>query len=206
MLYERREKFQDLSIKIGMLFSKLPLSPNAWTISSIVPALISFYFLIQRQDATSYLIAAFFFALSAFIDVIDGAVARVTGRVTVVGAYLDTITDRLIEFIIIFGLFFSAYPRVFLASKSWIFILLFGSMMTTYVKAAAFEKRIVQSELKGGILERGERLFLIFLIILVSGLPISDSLLYASYIIVLTAVLALVSATQRFIIAVKSWK
>ena len=33
--------------------------------------------------------------------------------------------------------------------------------MTTYAKAAAKEKGLVESELKGGLLARGERLFLI---------------------------------------------
>ena len=103
MLYENREKFKKLSIKIGMIFSKIPLSPNQWTIFSLLPAVIAALYLASNE----FLIAAGLFALAAFIDLIDGSVARVLGRTTRFGAYLDTITDRYVEFILIFGLFFA---------------------------------------------------------------------------------------------------
>jgi len=45
MLYAVREKFEKLSVKIGIVFSKIPLTPNQWTIFSLVPALVAVYFL-----------------------------------------------------------------------------------------------------------------------------------------------------------------
>ncbi len=203
MFYRNRESFDKLSIAVGTLFSKLPLTPNQWTLSSLVLAVISTAFIIKND----FVLGSVFFFLAAFIDIIDGSVARVTGRVTVLGSYLDTIVDRLVEFTIIMGLFLVDYPRGFwLATKTWLFVLLFGSMMTTYVKAAAFEKKIVEKELRGGLVERSERLILIFLIIAVSALPLGGSLLYASYLIAITAILTLVSSAQRLWIAVRSSK
>src|SRR3989344_3001657 len=102
MLNQHREKFQQLSIKIGIVFSKAGLSPNQWTLLSILPAIACFYFLTQNN----FLAAAAFFAAAAFLDFVDGSVARVTGHVTKFGAYLDTITDRYIELLIILGIFF----------------------------------------------------------------------------------------------------
>ncbi len=197
MLYAARERFGKLSVKIGMLFSKLPISANQWTLLSLVPAFIALYFLVQEQ----FLLAGAFFIVSSFLDLVDGSVARVTGTVSRFGAYLDTIIDRYVEAIIVFGLLFVALPEFFGPSYAWIFLYFFGSMMTTYAKAAAKEKRLVPEgrELRGGILERAERLIILFIgIILAFVNP-----LYLVYTVVLLAVLTNVSAMQRILIARK---
>lgn len=189
MLYEQREKFKGLSIKIGMLFSKLPMSPNQWTLLSLLPAAISAYLI----SANLFLEAAALFAVAAFIDFIDGSVARVLGRATKFGAYLDTITDRYVEFLIILGLFFANLPSFYLSASAWLLLYLFGSMMTTYAKSAAKEKELVEKELKGGILERAERLLLLFFGILAA----SFNPLWLVYILAALAALANTTALQR---------
>jgi len=158
MLNQHREYFNKISIKIGMLFSKVGLTPNHWTLLSILPAIFSAYFLPQFN----FPLAAIFFGVAALLDFIDGSVARVTGRVTKFGAYLDTIVDRYIELIIIVGLFFVPLPDVFLPHRFWLILFVFGGTMTTYVKAAAKEKDLVTTELKGGTFERAERLIILF--------------------------------------------
>ena len=70
---------------------------------------------------------------------VDGAVARVTKTASKFGAYLDTIVDRYVEAIIAFGLLFAALPGFYIPAYAWIFLYLFGGMMTTYAKAAAKE-------------------------------------------------------------------
>ncbi|MDI6806493.1 MAG: CDP-alcohol phosphatidyltransferase family protein [Candidatus Aenigmarchaeota archaeon] len=194
-LYAYRQKFENLSVKIGRTFSKLELSPNQWTLLSILPGIISFYFLIEEQ----FFFAAIFFFCAGFIDIIDGAVARVMKRVSKFGAYIDTIVDRYVEFLIIFGLLFSNLPDFILPIEAWLFLLLFGGFLTTYSKAAAMEKKLVKMEVRGGILERGERLILMLVIILVAGF----SKIHSVYLIALTAVLANTSAIQRFSIVFK---
>jgi phosphatidylglycerophosphate synthase len=133
---------------------------------------------------------------------IDGAVARATGNVTKFGAYLDTVIDRFIEFFIIFGLFFIDYPSLIFSSNTWLMILLFGSIMSTYSKSAAFEKGLIRKELKGGgILEHTDRLILFLIIILISYI----SLEYAMYLIALTTILTMISFLQRFFIVTKRY-
>lgn len=187
MLFERRQKFKNLSVKIGILFSRLRLSPNQWTLISLLPALAAAYYISQ----SAFLEAAILFIIASFIDLVDGSVARVTGHATVLGAYLDTIVDRYIEFFIIVGLFFVALPSFILPAMFWILIYLFGGMMTTYAKAAAKEK--LDREVKGGFLERAERLIILFIGVL---LAIYEPL-YLTYVIVLLAVLTNISALQR---------
>ena len=197
MLYATRKRFEKLSVKIGIAFSKIPLSPNQWTILSLVPAVVSAYFLAKDQ----FIVAAALFIFAGFLDMVDGSVARVTGKVSRFGAYLDTIVDRYVEALVVVALIFVALPEpgFLVPVKAWIFLYFFGAMMTTYAKAAAKEKEIVKEgqELKGGILERAERLLVLFAgIVLASLNPV-----YLSIAVIVLAILANVSAVQRIWLA-----
>jgi len=195
-LYKKRERFQGFSAKVGNFFSKFGLSPNQWTVITLIPALITMYFLI-KQD---FLLAAVFFIITAFIDIIDGSVARVAGKATKLGAYLDTIVDRYVEAIIVFGLIFASLPNFYIPAYAWIFLYFLGSFMTTYAKSAASEKGLVKKELRGGLLERADRMLLLFVGFLAAIL----NPLYLTYIIVLLAVLTNISALQRIYTAIRS--
>ena len=140
--------------------------------------------------------------LAAFIDVIDGAVARVTGRVTNLGAYIDCITDRYVEFIVILSLLFITLPFFLVQSPVWIILIVFGAMMTTYAKAAAKEKELVDKEIKGGILERAERIFVLFI-----GITLAYfNPLYLVYVLALLAILTNLTTLQRIYIAIQTSK
>jgi archaetidylinositol phosphate synthase len=197
-LYRQRERFQDLSIRVGMAFSRLGLSPNQWTMLSILPVLAGLYFLCYSQ----FLPAALLLILSSFLDLVDGSVARVTGSVSRLGAYLDTVVDRYVEFIIVLGILLAGIPEFLIPTAAWILIYLFGAMMTTYAKAAAMEKGLTGRELRGGILERAERLILLFAGLLLATLEP----LYLTYTVALLAVLANISALQRIWMAVSRAK
>ena len=195
MLYKNRQKFEQVSVKVGIAFSKIPLTPNQWTVLSLPPALIALYCLTQGN----FLAAGAFFITSSFLDMVDGAVARVTGKASKFGAYLDTIVDRYVEAIVLFGLLFVGLPEFYIPAYAWIFAYLFGAMMTTYAKAAAKEKEIFErgQELKGGLLERAERLIILF----VGVIAAAFNPMWLTYTIAGLAVLANASALQRMIIA-----
>lgn len=187
MLFERRGRFEKYSLKMGMAFSKLRLTPNQWTILSLIPATVFVYYMTLNL----FLYGALFLIIAGFFDVIDGSVARVTGRATKFGAYLDTIVDRYVEAIFVIGLLFATLPFFMVPAYVWIFIFFIGSTMTTYAKAAAKEK--LGEEIKGGILERPERILLLFIGLIAGAI----NPLYLVYMIVLLAVLSNVSALQR---------
>jgi archaetidylinositol phosphate synthase len=163
---------------------------------TIVPAIVALYFLVNSQ----FLYAAVFFILSGFLDMVDGAVARVMGKVTKLGAYLDTMMDRYVEALIILGLLFVPLPAFYIPASAWLFLYFMGSMMTTYAKSAAKEKEIVEKELKGGLLERAERLVILFVGILLAIIDVT----YLMYVIVLLAILTNLSALQRAYMAKKA--
>jgi len=63
---------EKVSVKLGMLFSHVGLSPNTWTVLAILPAVIAFIALAVYHN----LFMGFLFFLAAgVIDAIDGAVA-----------------------------------------------------------------------------------------------------------------------------------
>jgi len=198
VLAKRRDRFANFSVKVGLAFSKLPLSANQWTMLSLVPMFFALYFLVNQQ----FLLAAGLFLLSAFMDLIDGSVARVTGTVSKKGAYLDTVVDRYVEGIIILGLLFAGLPDFYLPVTAWLFVYFFGAMMTTYAKAAAKEKELTENELRGGFLERAERLLILFIGILVASLDT----FYLTYTIVVLAVLSNITVLQRVYSAVRQVK
>ena len=196
VLSRRRGAFQGISRKVGLAFSELPLSSAHWTILSVVLAFGSFYFLFYSM----FLYAAVLFILSAFLDFADGAVAGVSGKYSARSNYMDTIVDRYVEAIVVFGLLFVALPGFFLSSNFWILLYLFGALMTPYAKAAAKEKELVRKELTGGIMESGERIIILFI-----GLVLAYfSRYYLTYILVVLAILSNLTVLQRAYTALRS--
>lgn len=196
-LYEKREKskpLQKISEYIGRLFVPFGLTPNQWTVLTLVPLAIAMWYVANGQ----FIFGAVFFLVAGFVDMIDGAVARATNNVTKKGAYLDTVLDRYVEVLVALPLTLVQFPSFILPFTFWLFAYLSGGLLTTYVKAAAKEKEIIKDgELKGGLLERAERLGLF-----VAGLVVAQfNILYFVYIVALLAVLTNISALQRISIA-----
>lgn len=200
MLDKKRHWFKDLEKIIGKVFGSLPLTPNQYTYLSGVFALIGLFFMIQEN----IILAIISFLIAGGLDFVDGAVARAKNMSSKVGAYLDTIFDRYVEGIMFFGILFLPLPYFIIPGYAWVYLAIFGSIVTTYVKAAAKEKDLVNQELKGGLLSRGERLILTFLALILG--VIYPDYLYMIYVIALIAILANFTAIQRFSSAISNNK
>lgn len=89
------------------------------------------------------------------MDLLDGTVARLTGKASRSGAFFDCTMDRYAEFFVFFG--FLVYFR-----SGWIFYIvmlaLMGSLMVSYVKARG--ESLSQREV-WGLMQRPERLILL---------------------------------------------
>jgi phosphatidylglycerophosphate synthase len=179
----------------------LGLSPNAWTLISIVPAVGGMAALMGGRLGWGLLL----FSLSAFIDIVDGTVARVTGQASIKGAFIDGVVDRYVELLLYLGLLFYLGRGEFLGLRTevWFMLLFFGSLMTTFVRAYADHRGLVkgEAELKkmGGLLERFERLMLLYAGMFL-GLFNVQWLMAA---IALTAALANLTALQRIAFAIR---
>lgn len=198
MLDLYKNSFKGLEEKIGKVFSVLPITPNQWVLLSLFFAFFGFCFLIKQNLILTFV----FFTIAGFLDFIDGAVARYKNMATKIGAYLDTIVDRYVEAILLLGMLFLPLPKILLPAFIWIFLILFGSIMTTYVKAAAKEKDLVSKELKGGLLSRAERIILL-LISLILGI-IDSTFIWMTYFLILIAILTNFTTFQRIYLVIKT--
>ena len=194
MLEEKREKIRQIENKTGEIFSKF-LEPNQYTLCSLLFALLCLFSLRNLN----LVLGLIFFSLAALLDFVDGAVARKTKKATKKGAYLDTICDRYVEGIIFFGFLFLPWPKIIFPAHFWIFLAFFGSLMTTYAKAAAKEKEIIQEELRKGFIGRGERMILLFLVFFFGIFNLS----LAFYFLITLAILTNLTALQRFSLVLK---
>lgn len=195
-----KEASNKIGIWIGMLFSPIPLTPNQWTIISILPAIAGFVSLAYYKEMGP---ALFLFLISGVIDAIDGGVARVTGRVSNFGAYLDGMADRIVEGFLFFGLMLFGLPDFTVYGFStpmwfWLSLLLFvGSGMVSFARAYADHRKVIvdERELKemGGFLERPERLSLAFL----GMLLFYFNPLFTNVCIVIAAILSIITLIQR---------
>lgn len=139
---------------------------KAFAASGINPNVLTFIgFAINLLAA--YLFAYGFFPwagatiiLAGVFDMTDGAVARVTGRVTAFGGFFDSVMDRYSDLILLIGLLVY-YGR---ASRFWyvtlVAVVMIGSVMTSYTRARA--ENLIPS-CKVGFLERPERVVLIII-------------------------------------------
>jgi phosphatidylglycerophosphate synthase len=127
---------------------------------------------------------------SAF-DILDGALARVTGKVYRYGAFLDSTSDRYAEGFTFFGLliYFLIYENPPHRTEPMLVILaLTGSLLVSYVRARA---QSLGFSCDGGLLARPERV-----LIIAAGLIVPVLLVPSLWIL---AVLTNVTALQRII-------
>ncbi len=180
MLDRIRSRLASYLVVLGKTFAGVVLSPTIWTFTGLVFAVLA---------GTAYwssgyaggLAAGVLILISGFFDIVDGAVARVTGRVSKRGAFLDSTLDRLAEVAIYFGLLmggFSTGPLVLLA--------LSFSLLVSYTRAKADSLGVSLSGV--GIGERSERLLV---------LAFSSILGYAYYGVIIVIFLAAFTFVER---------
>ena len=125
--------------------------------------------------------------VAAVFDMLDGRVARLRGRETKFGAFLDSTMDRYSDMILYMGLLI-LYARVDKTPHMvLVWVAAFGSFMTSYARARA-ESLIPRCTV--GMLERPERI----VILILGGL--TNRMVGALWII---AVLSNVTALQRVV-------
>lgn len=180
----------DLLIKSGV-------SPNAITTFGTVATIIGGGFYARGHIA----LAGWIVGLSAICDLLDGHVARRTGRTTVFGAFYDSTLDRIADGAVLGGLamFFArngVHHKIpdFMSTPMVSVLLLgiLGSFLTSYTRARAEGLGI---DAKVGILQRPERIVLLSAPQAFFGLAFGGWLLIA--ICVLLTVTAWITVVQR---------
>lgn len=123
------------------IFIRFGISPNIVTVLSILAGLACAACYASR----AFLAGSIFLFISAILDLIDGAVARRSGRETRFGAVFDWIADKYTDAIVIIGVGISAIPIIsgFLpVPATWDFaivaVAVTGSLMNTFIKPVTY--------------------------------------------------------------------
>ncbi|MEM3124292.1 MAG: CDP-alcohol phosphatidyltransferase family protein [Candidatus Nitrosocaldus sp.] len=189
MLLNRiRKDIEPMMNRIGVGFAATGLSPNALTLIGFALAVFAgLLYALQSMLEHAYLYAGIVLLVSGFFDIVDGSVARVTGKVSRAGAFLDSTLDRVAEVAI--------YAGIVLSSKvnpALVILTLAFSLLVSYARARA---EGVGVELKGiGVGERAERLILLS-IFSIASITISMELMQYGLLIIL--VLAAITFIHR---------
>ena len=187
MLSRVRERAEDLVEPLAKTFARTGLPPNALTIIGLiigVGAAMLFAHGVQLWGGLVLLACGFF-------DLIDGGVARVTGRETAFGGVLDSFVDRYVDFLIFAGIIYGGLAEAgFMPGWVWGFLAIAGSFMVSYTRARA--EAAGSGRLDIGVAERGERI-LILAIGALAG--------YTQYAVVLVVILTHLTMVQRLFVA-----
>lgn len=193
-MLKQSEAPRKLQERIGSLLAVIPLSPNRWTLLSVLAAAAA-AIMVARGDL---IVGLALFAFSGALDMVDGAVARARGEVSKMGGFLDGIADRFVEALFLFSFMFYPLPVIFIDAKIWLAALMFlGTCMPSFIRAYADHKEVLPHEKAlalGGFFERSERILLLILG-LIAGIFLGMD--YFVYAIIAASALSLVTVIQR---------
>lgn len=152
MLGKLREKYQKAMHPVGKAVGRLGLSPNLTSMLSVVVAGLAGLFFFSHNLVWGTI----FIALSGALDMIDGAVARATGKASRFGTVLDHVLDRYAEFLMMLGIIGGGYVGWY-----WGLFSLFGMAMASYTRAKAESVGVERCEV--GLAERQEKLIILMM-------------------------------------------
>ncbi len=130
--------------------------PNTLTLLGSIPPILFFVFMLSHW----YILALIALIGNGF-DMLDGMVARKYHKVTNFGGFLDSTMDRIADFLIITAFAFSGIV-------SWVIVapFLLFAYLTSYVRSRG-ELANPNVSFAIGLIERSERLILIFIALLI---------------------------------------
>lgn len=184
MLNNFREGLKPTLENIGKAFASTGLSANFWTAVGLAFAFASaIVYGIHFQY--SFVIGGILLLISGFFDIVDGQVARITGKTSKKGAFLDSVFDKIAEVAIFLGILVGNYSEGYL-----VLLAITLSLLVSYTRARAESLGI---QLQGvGIGERAERL----LVIAIVGMA---GAIFLNYAVIIVIIIAGITFVQRMI-------
>jgi archaetidylinositol phosphate synthase len=185
------------------------ISPNTVTVYAFLCAVFAgaFFFVNEPESMRpAYLfLALMFLSLNALLDALDGRMAKLCGKESKRGDFLDHLLDRYADIFIIGGIALSPYCDVFLG-----FFALLGVLMTSYVGTQA--EATGTGRIYAGIMGRADRLVVLMIAVIPQLLFVTTGILtigiegyfeltVLEYAMIVIAVLGHATAIQRAVMA-----
>lgn len=95
-----RERIRDLARPVALGLGRLGLTPNALTLIGFAIAVVAAI----AAAAGAWLVTGLLVVFGGAFDLFDGALARATGRVSRLGAFMDSVFDRAGEAAVYVGI------------------------------------------------------------------------------------------------------
>ncbi len=189
VLNNLRESLRPALEKMGKGFAATGLSPNFWTVVGLVIALASAVVYGMGVEF-GLIIGGILLLVSGFFDMVDGQVARVTGKTSKKGEYLDSMFDKISEVAIFLGILVGGYAEPYL-----VLLAITLSLLVSYARA---KSDLINIKLQGiGIGERAERLLVIAIVGIIG---------FMDYAVIIVVIIAGITLIQRMIYTAKNIK
>lgn len=184
MLNNFREGLKPILQNMGKSFASTGLSANFWTAVGLGFAFASAaVYGIHMQY--SFILGGVLLLISGFFDIVDGQVARFTGKASKRGAFLDSVFDKIAEVAIFLGILIGNYSEGYL-----VLLAITLSLLVSYTRSRAESLGV---QLQGiGIGERAERL----LVIAIVGMA---GAVFLNYAVMIVIAIAGVTLVQRIV-------
>mgnify|MGYP000998766130 FL=1 len=187
VLNNLRESLRPALEKVGKGFAATGLSPNFWTVVGLVIALASAVVYGMGMEF-GLIIGGILLLVSGFFDMVDGQVARVTGKTSKKGEYLDSMFDKISEVAIFLGILVGGYAEPYL-----VLLAITLSLLVSYARA---KSDLINIKLQGiGIGERAERLLVIAIVGIIG---------FMDYAVIIVVIIAGITLIQRMIYTAKN--
>lgn len=145
-----RERENGLLAPLVSRLNYLGITPTALTIAGLIAQVVVGWLL-----ANGYITLGAVFLLGAgLLDILDGALARLTDQTTRLGAFLDSTFDQLGDMAVFLGLLWFTLAQAQQLDVLLIFLSLFGSMVNSHIRARAGMEGL---DCNTGLMTRGER-------------------------------------------------
>jgi len=187
MLSKFRDRASGVVNPVARGMVSLGIGPNTLTLLGLLVGVVSAVFFARGDQ----ILGGVFLLLCGGVDAIDGAVARVSGKVTAFGGVLDSTIDRYVDFLVLAGIAYGGLAEIgYLPGWLWVVLAISGSFLVSYVRARS--EAAGSGKLDVGIAERGERIIILALGGLVSRV---------GYSVAIVAVLAHLTVLHRLVVA-----
>jgi CDP-diacylglycerol--glycerol-3-phosphate 3-phosphatidyltransferase len=173
--------FKGLTDSIAGFFNRIGLTPNAMTMIGLLGNAVGGVMIAYGQVTWGGIMVL----IMTPFDAIDGTMARLRGEASDYGAFVDAVSDRYSELIILGGMMIYFLNQNDHLSAIITYVAAVGSVLVSYVKARADSLKF---DANTGILTRMER-YLVLAPLLVFNQPV-----IAAWLI---AILANITALQR---------
>lgn len=135
---------------VGRFLNRIGLTPNSVTLLGVLGNIVAAYFIARGQLLTGGIIML----IAWPVDALDGTMARLRGEASDWGAFVDSVSDRYSELIILGALLYHFAAINQPMPEIVTFAAAAGSILVSYVKARAEAQSFSARE---GLLTRAER-------------------------------------------------